>query len=148
MTFLEPIIAVAVGVTAALFAARFNKSAASNTLKKYGPLVQKAYNIIDPILDQNMRNWSGSQVDATFEVVVETLADGQLTSAEIKRIATELAAAWLPAVAATKVRNMRKLAIFFLKLKQLTLLLITLMVLLINLLFLRQSANTLTTNHV
>lgn len=110
MTFLEPIIAVAVGVTAALFAARFNKSAASNTLKKYGPLVQKAYNIIDPILDQNMRNWSGSQVDATFEVVVETLADGQLTSAEIKRIATELAAAWLPAVAATKVRKYEKIS--------------------------------------
>jgi hypothetical protein len=110
MTFLEPIIAVAVGVTAALFAARFNKSAASNTLKKYGPLVQKAYNIIDPILDQNMRNWSGSQVDATFEVVVETLADGQLTSAEIKRIATELAAAWLPAVAATKVREYEKIS--------------------------------------
>ena len=110
MTFLEPIIAVAVGVTAALFAARFNKSAASNTLKKYGPLVQKAYNIIDPVLDQNMRNWSGSQVDATFEVVVETLADGQLTSAEIKRIATELAAAWLPAVAATKVRKYEKIS--------------------------------------
>ena len=110
MTFLEPIIAVAVGVTAALFAARFNKSAASNTLKKYGPIVQKAYNIIDPVLDQNMRNWSGSQVDATFEVVVETLADGQLTSAEIKRIATELAAAWLPAVAATKVRKYEKIS--------------------------------------
>jgi hypothetical protein len=110
MTFLEPIIAVAVGVAAALFAARFNKSAASNTLKKYGPLVQKAYNIIDPVLDQNMRNWSGSQVDATFEVVIETLADGQLTSAEIKRIATELAAAWLPAVAATKVRKYEKIS--------------------------------------
>jgi hypothetical protein len=110
MTFLEPIIAVAVGVAAALFAARFNKSAASNTLKKYGPLVQKAYNIIDPVLDQNMRNWSGSQVDATFEVVVETLADGQLTSAEIKRIAAELAAAWLPAVAATKIRKYEKIS--------------------------------------
>ena len=108
MTFLEPIIAVAVGVAAALFAARFNKSAASKTLKKYGPLVQKAYNIIDPVLDQNMRNWSGSQVDATFEIVVETLSDGELTSAEIKRIATALAKAWLPAAAATKVRNYEK----------------------------------------
>jgi hypothetical protein len=108
MTFLEPIIAVAIGVAATIFAARFNKSAASNTLKKYGPLAQKAYNIIDPVLDQNMRNWSGSQVDATFEVVVETLADGELTPAEIKHIATALAAAWLPAAAATKVREYEK----------------------------------------
>jgi hypothetical protein len=108
MTFLEPIIAVAIGVAATIFATRFNKSSASNTLKKYGPLAQKAYNIIDPALDQNMRNWSGSQVDATFEVVVETLADGELTSAEIKRIATDLAAAWLPAAAAEKVRNYEK----------------------------------------
>jgi hypothetical protein len=108
MTFLEPIIAVAIGVAATIFAARFNKSTVSNTLKKYGPLAQKAYNIIDPALDQNMRNWSGSQVDATFEVVVETLADGELTPAEIKRIATDLAAAWLPAAAAEKVRNYEK----------------------------------------
>jgi hypothetical protein len=108
MTFLEPIIAVAIGVAATVFAARFNKSAASKTLKKYGPLAQKAYNIIDPVLDKNMRNWSGSQVDATFEVVVETLADGELTSAEIKRIAADLAAAWLPAAAATKVREYEK----------------------------------------
>jgi hypothetical protein len=108
MTFLEPIIAVAIGVAATIFAARFNKSSASNTLKKYGPLAKKAYNIIDPVLDQNMRNWSGSQVDATFEIVVETLADGELTSAEIKRIATDLAAAWLPAAAAEKVRKYEK----------------------------------------
>jgi hypothetical protein len=108
MTFLEPIIAVAIGVAATIFATRFNKSSVSNTLKKYGPLAKKAYNIIDPVLDQNMRNWSGSQVDATFEVVVETLADGQLTSAEIKRIASDLATAWLPAAAAEKVRNYEK----------------------------------------
>jgi hypothetical protein len=108
MTFLEPIIAVAIGVAATIFATRFNKSSVSNTLKKYGPLAKKAYNIIDPVLDQNMRNWSGSQVDATFEVVVETLADGELTPAEIKRIATDLAAAWLPAAAAEKVRNYEK----------------------------------------
>jgi hypothetical protein len=110
MTFLEPIIAVVIGAAAAVLATRFNKSTASNALKKYGPLAQKAYNIIDPVLDQNMRNWSGSQVDATFEVVVETLADGELTPAEIKRIATELSTAWLPAAAATKVREYEKLS--------------------------------------
>lgn len=105
MTFLEPIIAVIVGAGATALTVRFNKTKAAKVLTKYGPLIQKAYNIIDPVLDKNMKDWNGSQVDAAFEVVVEALADGTLTSGEIQHVALKLAEGWLPAKAANKVRE-------------------------------------------
>jgi len=105
MTFLEPIIAAVIGAGVTALTVRFNKTKAASTLLKYGPLVQKAYNIIDPVLDKNMKNWSGSQVDAAFEVVVEALADGTLTPGEIQHVAIKLAEGWLPAKAADKVRT-------------------------------------------
>ena len=58
MTFLEPIIAAVIGAGVTALTVRFNKTKAASTLLKYGPLVQKAYNIIDPVLDKNMKNWS------------------------------------------------------------------------------------------
>lgn len=108
MTFLEPIIAVFIGAGVTALTVYFNKTRAAKTLTKYGPLIQKAYNIIDPVLDKNMKNWSGSQVDAAFEVVVEALADGALTSSEVRHVALKLAEGWLPATAANKVRGYEK----------------------------------------
>ena len=105
MTFLEPIIAAVIGAAATALVLRFNKTKAAKQLAKYGSLIQKAYDIIDPILDRNLHKWSGSQVDLSFEVVVEALADGQLTSKEVQRVAAKLAQYWLPAVAARKVRQ-------------------------------------------
>jgi hypothetical protein len=105
MTFLEPIIAAVVGAGVTAFVVRFNKTKAATTLAKYGPLATKAYNILDPVLDKNMKNWSGSQVDQAFTVVTEVLADGQLSPDEVKHVATQLAVNWLPAKAADKVRQ-------------------------------------------
>ena len=105
MTFLEPIVAAGIGAGLTVLTTKFNKTKAATTLSKYGPLVTKAYNILDPLLDKNMRNWDGSQVDKAFTVVTEALADGQLNSAEVKDVATQLAVNWLPAKAADKVRQ-------------------------------------------
>ena len=91
MTFLEPIVAAGIGAGLTVLTTKFNKTKAATTLSKYGPLVTKAYNILDPLLDKNMRNWDGSQVDKAFTVVTEALADGQLNSAEVKDVATQLA---------------------------------------------------------
>lgn len=105
MTFLEPIIAAGLGAGITALTVRFNKTKAATKLAKYGPLVTKAYNILDPLLDKNMKNWDGSQVDKAFTVVTEALADGQLNSDEVKHVATQLAVNWLPAKAADKVRQ-------------------------------------------
>ena len=105
MTFLEPIIAVVIGAAAAALALTLKKNSAAQAFLKYGPIVQKAYNIIDPVLDQNLHNWKGSQVDKAFELAIEFVADGKLSPEEIKKLAFYMAQAWLPQKAADKVRR-------------------------------------------
>lgn len=106
MTFLEPIIAAAIGAGITALTVLLNKNKTAQLFLKYGPVVNKAYNIIDPILDQNLHNWKGSQVDKAFELAIESVADGKLTPDEVKQLAFHMAKAWLPQVAADKVRRL------------------------------------------
>lgn len=104
MIFLEPVIAALLGAGVTALAVFFQKNLAAKMVLKYGPLVKKAYDIIDPILDKNLTNWNGGQVDQAFELAIKSAADGELTEDEIKKIAVYMADAWLPAAAADKVR--------------------------------------------
>ena len=104
MIFLEPVIAALLGAGVTALAVFFRKNLAAKMVLKYGPLVKKAYDIIDPILDKNLTNWNGGQVDQAFELAIKSAADGELTEDEIKKIAVYMADAWLPAAAADKVR--------------------------------------------
>lgn len=112
MEFLQPIIAAAIGAVATGLTLQFNKTKGARLFLRYGPLVQKAYNIIDPILDQNLHGWKGSQVDAAFEFAIQTVADGQLTPNEVKTLAFFMAKAWLPQKAADKVRRFERSSTF------------------------------------
>jgi hypothetical protein len=58
MTFLEPIIAAILGSAATALAVYLKKNLTAKAVLKYGPLVQKAYDIIDPVLDKNLHNLS------------------------------------------------------------------------------------------
>jgi hypothetical protein len=109
MSFLEPIIAALFGAGFTALAAFLNKNNTTRVLLKYGPIVEKAYNIIDPVLDQNLHKWKGSQVDLAFELTVISVSDGKLTADEVKQIAFHMAKAWLPQKAADKVRDLEKL---------------------------------------
>ena len=104
MSFLEPVIASLLGAAVTALAVFLKKNMTAVKLLKYGPLVQKAYDIIDPVLDKNLSNWDGSKVDRAFELAVESVADGELSSAEIKKLAVHMAQSWLPGAAAEKVR--------------------------------------------
>jgi len=106
MTFLEPIIAAIIGAAAAALAMTLRNHSGAKSILKYGGIVKRAYDIIDPVLDQNLHNWKGSQVDAAFELAIESVADGQLSAAEIKKLAFFMAKAWLPQKAADKVRQL------------------------------------------
>lgn len=106
MTFLEPIIAAAIGAGITALTLLLNKNKTAQLFLKYGPIVNKAYDIIDPILDQNLHNWQGSQVDKAFELAIESVADGKLTAEEVKQLAFHMAKAWLPQAAADKVRRL------------------------------------------
>ena len=104
MIFLEPVIAALLGAGVTALAVFFKKNIAAQMVLKYGSLVKKAYDIIDPILDKNLTNWNGGQVDQAFELAIKSAADGEITEDEIKKIAVYMADAWLPAAAADKVR--------------------------------------------
>ena len=104
MIFLEPVIAALLGAGVTALAFFFRKNIAAQMVLKYGSLVKKAYDIIDPILDKNLTNWNGGQVDQAFELAIKSAADGEITEDEIKKIAIYMADAWLPAAAADKVR--------------------------------------------
>ena len=104
MIFIEPVIAALLGAGVTALAVFFKKNIAAQMVLKYGSLVKKAYDIIDPILDKNLTNWNGGQVDQAFELAIKSAADGELTEDEIKKIAVYMADAWLPAAAADKVR--------------------------------------------
>ena len=104
MIFLEPVIAALLGAGVTALAVFFKKNLAAKMVLKYGPLVKKAYDIIDPILDKNLTNWNGGQIDEAFELAVKSASDGELTEDELKKIAVYMADAWLPAAAADKVR--------------------------------------------
>jgi hypothetical protein len=117
MTLLEPIIAAAIGAAAAALAIQINKNKGVRIFLRYGPIVQKAYDLIDPILEQNLRGWKGSQVDAAFEIAIQTVADGKLTPNEVKALAFYMAKAWLPQKAADKVRQFEQSSVFTPKLQ-------------------------------
>ena len=104
MSFLEPIIAVAIGACFTALAGYLKENVAARNILKYGPIVKKAYDIIDPVLDQNLARWDGSKVDKAFELAIEAVSDGKLTAEEIKTLAVDMAKKWLPQVAADKVR--------------------------------------------
>jgi hypothetical protein len=103
MTLLEPI---AAAVVAALVTAGVNKVStlkALGTALKYGPLLKKAFDIVDPVLIYFMRDWSGSQTEKAIELSVEAVGDGKLTGEEIKTIAAKVAELWIPSTAVAKV---------------------------------------------
>jgi len=104
MFFLEPVIAAILGAGVTALAVFFRKNIAAQAVLKYGSLIKKAYDLIDPILDKNLHNWNGGQVDQAFELAVKAASDGELSEDEIKKIALHMAEAWLPAAAADKAR--------------------------------------------
>jgi hypothetical protein len=105
MTFLEPI---AAAVVAAIVTAGANKVSTLKALGaalKYGPLLKKAFDIVDPLLIQFMHGWSGSQIEKAIELAVEAVGDGKLVGEEIKTIATKIAELWIPSKAVAKMEK-------------------------------------------
>ena len=109
MTTLEPLIALLIGSGLTLGATWASKVIAARKFLKYGPILARAYDIIDPLLERNMRGWNGSNVEFAFELAIKAVSDGQLSSQEIKELATEAGKRWLPTVAAEKVRQYEQL---------------------------------------
>lgn len=110
MTTLEPIIALLVGAGLTAGAGWLSKLIATRNLVKYGPILSRVYDVLDPLLERNMRSWSGSDVEFAVELAIESVADGNITAAELKELTLEVTKRWLPQAAADKVRKFEAMA--------------------------------------
>lgn len=109
MGALEPILALLVGSGLTAVAGWVAQAIAAKRAVKYGPILAKAYDIIDPLLERNMKGWDGSNVEFALELAIKSVADGELSPAELKDMVTEAGKRWLPSVAADKVRKYERL---------------------------------------
>lgn len=110
MTTLEPIIALLLGAGLTTGAGWLSRLIAARSLVKYGPILARVYDILDPLLERNMRSWSGSDVEFAVDLAIESVADGHLTATELKDLTLEITKRWLPQVAADKVRKYEAMA--------------------------------------
>lgn len=110
MTTLEPIIALLLGAGLTAGAGWLSRLIAARSLVKYGPILARVYDILDPLLERNMRSWSGSDVEFAVDLAIESVADGHLTATELKELTLEITKRWLPQVAADKVRRYEAMA--------------------------------------
>ena len=95
MTALEPILAMLLGAGLTAGATWLAKFLNNQKAIKYGEILSKAYDIIDPLLEKNLKSWKGSDVEYAMELAVASVADNELTADE----------RWLPAKAVDKVRG-------------------------------------------
>ena len=105
MTALEPILAMLLGAGLTAGATWLAKFLNNQKALKYGEILSKAYDIIDPLLEKNLKSWKGSDVEYAMELAVASVADNELTSDELKDVVKEAAERWLPAKAVDKVRG-------------------------------------------
>jgi hypothetical protein len=110
MTFLEPIIALVIGASFTAGATLLARFLSAQKLLKYGPLLSRIYDVLDPLLERNMRQWSGSDVEFAIELAIEAVSDSDLTSKELRDMVAEVSQRWLPQVAADKVRKFEQSA--------------------------------------
>jgi hypothetical protein len=110
MTSLEPIIALVIGASFTAGATLLARFLSAQKLLKYGPLLSRIYDVLDPLLERNMRQWSGSDVEFAIELAIEAVSDSDLTSKELRDMVAEVSQRWLPQVAADKVRKFEQSA--------------------------------------
>lgn len=102
---LPALISVATGAVAGAVIAGWDKLAAKYFLAKLSPSIKTIYNIVDPILDANIRGWKDSDVDKAIALAIEVAHDGKLTPEEINHMVRFISQRWLPQVAVEKVRE-------------------------------------------
>jgi len=105
MTSLEPIIAIIIGAGLTAGTTLLSRYLAAQKLLKYGPVLSRIYDVLDPLLERNIRQWSGSDVEFAIELAIQAVCDGNLTSRELRTMVRKVSERWLPQVAAEKVRK-------------------------------------------
>jgi S-adenosylmethionine synthetase len=100
---LETLIGIAGGalVTGAVF--YLKKLGAALFVKKYGTVINKVFDIIDPVAGQLIGSYDGSTVQEAIKLAVARVADSDLNDEDVAAIATYVVQKFDPSLAAVKV---------------------------------------------
>lgn len=91
---------ISAGIVALPFGA--NALVRAVRLRKLLPIIRRAFVILDPLLNEHIKTYRGSDVRFSIGLVTEVLADGSLTQAEVKQAIEEIERRWRPSLAAGK----------------------------------------------
>jgi len=78
-------------------------------IQKLLPIIRRAFTVLDPLLNEHIQGYSGSQVRFAMELVTGVLADGALTREEIEAAVAEIEKRYAPSRAAGKTGDGLKL---------------------------------------
>lgn len=100
---IETLIGLAGGAIAAAAVYYAKKLGATLFVQKYGAIISKTFDIIDPIAGQLMTTYSGSEVQSAIQLAVARVADSDLDEADVVEITNYVIAKFNPGLAAAKV---------------------------------------------
>ena len=69
-------------------------------LRRVLPVMRRAFQVLDPLLNAHLASYSGSDVRLAAELITAALSDGQLTRDEASFAAAEMLRRWSPQLAA------------------------------------------------
>ena len=100
---MEAIIGLVGGLLASGAVYLFKKYGVTAVVRNYGPVVEKAFNVLDPIAGNLMNGYSDSEVQKAIELIVTRVADSTLDEADVVAISNYVIEKFNPSLAAAKV---------------------------------------------
>ena len=100
---METIIGLIGGLLASAAVYYLKKTSADFVIKKYGTVVSKAFDVLDPIAGELMSGYDDSEVQQALRLVVTRVADSEVDESDIVAITNYVLAKFNPVLASAKV---------------------------------------------
>jgi len=99
---MEPIIALVGGAIAAGAILLLEQIGARYFLSKYGSIINKTFEVLDPIAGDLIKSYEGSSFQEALELAVYRVADSKIDHEDVIAISQYVASKFSPAIAASK----------------------------------------------
>lgn len=95
----DPVLSAVIGGAASLAT---TKLIGALRVAPYLSLIQKVFTVVDPVLNDNIQNYTASDVRFAIALAVSVLADGNINPGEVGFVISEVQRRWFPTIAAGK----------------------------------------------
>jgi hypothetical protein len=100
---MEAIIGVLGGLLASGAIYLFKKYGVTAVVKNYGTVIEKAFNVLDPIAGNLMNGYNDSEVQQAIQLIVTRVGDSTLDESDVVAITNYVIEKFNPSLAAAKV---------------------------------------------